>query len=88
MAEAVSNYVCSTNISCFGTTYDVTSGLMTLICTDLRFQRFNNKEFERILKDEMLYFEVLVGHLIAATEQSYQISQPVMRVVGLRFQLI
>jgi len=26
MGETVSTYVCCTNISCFGTTYDVTSG--------------------------------------------------------------
>jgi hypothetical protein len=55
---------------------------------ELRFQRFSNYEFEGIFKDEMLEFEVSVGHLLATAEQSCQISQPVMRVVGLRFQLV
>jgi len=44
---------------------------------ELRFKKFSNCEFERILKDEMLHFEVPVGHLLATAEQSYQISQPV-----------
>jgi hypothetical protein len=55
---------------------------------ELRFQGFINYKFEIILKDEMLQFEVLVGHLLATAEQSCQISQPVMWVVELRIQLV
>jgi len=36
----------------------------------------------------MLQFEVPVGHLLAKAEHSCRISQPVMRTVGLRFQLV